>query len=217
MAELKKTDKSTVRRVRERGQYDRETLNQIVDDAMICHVAYIIDGAPYCTPTLVWREGDYVYWHGSSISRFLGSAIGAPVCLTVTHMDGLVLARSAFHHSANYRSAMLFGHAEMVEEPHKSKALQTFVEGLIPGRWEDLRPMTPKEVGATTVLRMKIDEGAAKIRAGGPKDDRRDYELSIWAGVLPMKTTFAAPQPDPQNLDGVDMPEYINTFIKDHS
>ena len=187
--DLKRTPQSEVKRQRKRGAYDRATVDAILDGALLCHVAYLIDGAPYCTPTLAWREDDHVYWHGSSISRFLEQVAGHRACLTVTHFDGVVMARSAFHHSANYRSVMLFGNVELVTEPAaKEAALRRFMEQHWPGRWDSLRPMTVKELRATTVVRMAIDEGAAKIRSGPPGDDAEDYALPIWAGVLPMAT-----------------------------
>ena len=206
---LTKTDRSTLKRVRKRGAYDRATLDAIVDAAVMCHVAYVIDGAPYCTPTLLWREGDYVYWHGSSISRFLQQAIGAQACLTVTHLDGLVLARSAFHHSANYRSVMLFGEVELVEGEAKVAALKFFVDGTFPGRWDTLRPMTRKEERATTLVRMRIDEGSAKVRTGPPGDDKADYELPIWAGVIPVHSALGTPVPDELNLPDVQVPDHV--------
>jgi len=211
-APLKKTERSKVQRVRKRGAYDRATLNAIVDAAVLCHVAYVIDGAPYCTPTLVWREDDYVYWHGSSISRFLKQAIGSQACLTVTHLDGLVLARSAFHHSANYRSAMLFGEVELVEGDAKMAALKTFLDGTFPNRWDSLRPMTRKEERATTLVRMRIDEGSAKVRAGPPIDDKTDYDLPIWAGVIPVGSTLGEPIADELNLPGVEAPEHVSEY-----
>lgn len=209
---VKKTERSKLQRVRKRGAYDRATLDAIIDAAVLCHVAYIIDGEPYCTPTLVWREGDYVYWHGSSISRFLQQAIGAQACLTVTHLDGLVLARSAFHHSANYRSAMLFGAVELVEGEAKVAALKYFVEGTFPARWDSLRPMTRKEERATTLVRMRIDEGSAKIRSGPPVDDKKDYELPIWAGVIPVCTTLGEPIADELNQPGLEVPEHVTQY-----
>lgn len=212
MPDLRKTDKSKVKRLAARGAYDRETVYAILDAGALCHVAYAIDGEPYCTPTLYWREDDHVYWHGSSISRFLQQVEGKSVCLTVTHFDGLVLARSAFHHSANYRSAMLFGAVEVVPDAEKPARLQAFVERMYPGRWDILRPMTDKEAAITTVVRMRIDEGSAKVRTGGPSDDADDYALPIWAGVIPLILMPGKPISDPRNLDGVEPPDHVANF-----
>ncbi len=210
---LSKTDRSKLKRLRKRGDYDRATVNGLIDEAMMCHVAYVIEGEPYCTPTFVWRQGDHVYWHGSSISRFLQSVRGARACLTVTHFDALVLARSAFHHSANYRSVMLFGNVELVEGDAKSAALEAFVEGAFPGRWQSLRPMTRKELNATTVLRMPIDEGSAKMRSGPPEDDKADYELPIWAGEIPLSVAVGEPIADALNLADVKPPAHVTEFV----
>lgn len=212
---LEKTERSRVKRNHERGAYDLETLYAILDATPLCHVAYVIDGKPYCTPTLQWREGDYIYWHGSSASRFLRKAEDTEVCLTVTHMDGLVLARSAFHHSINYRSAMLFGAAERVADADKAEKFHNLLEALYPGRWDELRPMTDQEVKATKVFRMAIDEGAAKVRTGDPVDDDEDYALPIWAGVIPLTLAEGEIIPDPRNPDGVDVPEHVLSFRLD--
>jgi len=195
-----------------RADYDRAVVNEIIDSTPLCHVSYIIDGRPYVTPTLQWREGDFIYWHGSSASRFLRQIVGKDVCLAVTHFDGFVLARSAFHHSINYRSVMLFGEATKIKDAEKEQRLQSFVENLIPGRWENLRPMTAKEAKATTVFSMPIDEGSAKVRTGPPGDDDEDYSLPIWAGVLPISQVLHDPVPDPKNLDGLEVPAHIRDF-----
>ncbi|NNG06029.1 MAG: pyridoxamine 5'-phosphate oxidase family protein [Inquilinus sp.] len=199
MTDLPPTERSRLRRVHERGRYDRATIDRILDAGLICHVGYVIDGLPYVTPTIYWREGDRVYWHGSSASRMLRRSEGEQVCLTVTHLDGLVLARSAFHHSANYRSVMLFGRAELVaDKADKLARLQAFVEGLYPGRWKQLRPITGREIKATTVLSLPIAEGSAKLRAGPPIDDEADYALPVWAGVIPARTALGQPEPCPR-------------------
>lgn len=207
------SERVRVKRVHERGHYDRETVAAILDAMPLAHVGYVFDGQPYVTPTLQWREGDRVYWHGSSASRMLEASEGADVCLTVTLFDGLVLARSAFHHSANYRAVMILGRAEKVSDPEKKERhLKTFVDGMMPGRWDMLRPMTRQEAKATTVLSMPIDEASAKIRTGMPKDDEEDYALPIWAGVLPLRLKPAAAEPDPRNLEGVTMPEHVREY-----
>ena len=181
MTQLIPTELTKVRRVHKRGSYDREVINAILDATPLCHVGYVIEGKPAVTPTLQWREGDHVYWHGSSASRALRKSEDLDVCLTVSLLDGLVLARSGFHHSANYRSAMIFGRATKVEDVDKKAALlDNFVDHIYPGRSKILRPMTAKEIKATTVLSLPIDEASAKIRAEGVKDDEEDYALPIW-------------------------------------
>ena len=210
--QLKKTKRTNLARNPKRADYDRDAVNQIIDATPLCHVSYIIDGRPYVTPTLQWREGDTIYWHGSSASRFLRQIVGKDVCMAITHFDGLVLARSAFHHSINYRSAMLFGEATKIEDSEKNELLHNFVENLIPGRWENLRQMTDQEAKATTVFSMPIDEGSAKVRSGPPVDDDDDYSLPIWAGVLPLSQVLQEPVPDPKNLDGLEVPTHVRDF-----
>ena len=211
-AELQKTPRRRLVRNPRRANYDRNVVNQIIDATPLCHVSYIIDGRPYVTPTLQWREGDTIYWHGSSASRFLRQIVGKEVCIAVTHFDGYVLARSALHHSINYRSVMLFGEATKIEEKDKNSLLDNFVEALIPGRLEKLRQMTDQEAKATTVFSMPIDEGSAKVRTGQPVDDVEDYSLPIWAGVIPISQSQQDPIPDPQNQAGLEMPQHIRDF-----
>ena len=155
--DLKTTTRTKLTRNPIRADYDRDVVNQRIDATPLCHVSYIIDGRPYVTPTLQWREGDTIYWHGSSASRFLRQIVGKDVCIASTHYDGFVLSRSAFHHSINYRSVMLFGEATKIEDSEKNALLESFVENLIPGRWEHLRPMTDQEAKATPVFSMPID------------------------------------------------------------
>ncbi len=213
MTELAPTERTRLRRVHQRGHYDRESIDGILDAGMICHVGYVIDGRPYVTPTIYWREGDRVYWHGSSASRMLRKAEDAEVCLTVTHVDGLVLARSAFHHSANYRSVMLFGRAAKVADPvDKTNRLKTFVDQLYPGRWEELRPMTEQELKATTILSIPIDEASAKVRTGPPVDDEEDYALPVWAGTVPIGDVYGAPEPCPRLAEGTPLPEHVTAL-----
>jgi len=213
MNQILKTERTRARRVHERASYERQTIDAILDAGLICHVGYVIDGAPYVTPTIYWREGDHVYWHGSSASRMLRRSEAAQVCLTVSLLDGLVLARSAFHHSANYRAVMLFGAAEKVSDPARVTAhLESFVNGLYPGRWDQLRPMNAQELKATTLLRLKIEEASAKLRAGPPKDDEEDYALDIWAGVLPLRIVADPPVPDPRNKPGMEPPASLADF-----
>lgn len=207
--DLKTTPITRLTRNPSRAEYDRNTVNQIIDATPLCHVSYIIDGRPYNTPTLQWREGDTVYWHGSSASRFLRQIVGKQVCMAITHFDGFVLARSAFHHSINYRSVMLFGEATKIEDDEKNALLERFVDHLIPGRLQHLRAMTDQEAKATTVFSMLIAEGSAKVRSGPPVDDDEDYELPIWAGVLPISQTLHAPEPDPKNVAGLEVPKHV--------
>ncbi|MDP7587074.1 MAG: pyridoxamine 5'-phosphate oxidase family protein [Dehalococcoidia bacterium] len=209
---LKKTPKTTLVRNPARADYDRDVVNQIIDATPLCHVSYIIDGRPYVTPTLQWREADTIYWHGSSASRFLRQIVDKEVCMAITHFDGFVLARSAFHHSINYRSVMLFGEATKIPDSEKNALLDSFVENLIPGRLENLRQMTDQEAKATTVFSMPIDEGSAKVRSGPPVDDDEDYSLPIWAGVLPLSQVLHAPEPDPKNVGGLEVPAHVRDF-----
>jgi nitroimidazol reductase NimA-like FMN-containing flavoprotein (pyridoxamine 5'-phosphate oxidase superfamily) len=201
------SERTRVRRLHERGRYDRATIDAILDAQPLAHVGTVVDGLPVVTPTLQWREGDHVYWHGSAASRMLRAAEGREVCLTATLLDGLVLARSAFHHSVNYRSVMLFGRAEKVSDPEEKAArLRYFLDGLYPGRWEQLRPMTAQELKATTVLSMPIDEASAKVRTGPPVDDEDDYALPIWAGVVPVRLALLEAEADPRNRPDVAQP-----------
>ncbi len=210
--QLKKTLRTKMVRNNKRADYDRAVVSEIIDATPLCHVSYIIDGRPYVTPTLQWREGGTIYWHGSSASRFLRQIVGKDVCMAITHFDGFVLARSAFHHSINYRSVMLFGQAVKIKDAQKKELLHSFVENLIPGRWEHLRPMNDQEAKATTVFSMPIDEGSAKVRTGPPGDDDEDYSLPIWAGLLPVSQMLLDPVPDPKNLDGLEVPTHIRNF-----
>jgi len=202
-----------VKRLHERGHYDAETIHAILDAMPICSVGYVFNGAPYVTPTLQWREGDHMYWHGSSASRMLETVDEADVCVTVTLVDGFVMARSAFHHSANYRSVMALGRAHKVKDRDEKEArLKTFVDGLFPGRWDMLRPMNGQELKATTVLSLPLSEASAKIRTGPPKDDDEDYALPIWAGVVPVTMQIGAPIHDERNLAGVLPPEHVRAL-----
>jgi len=199
-----------VKRAHERGHYDQETIHAILDAQPVAHVGYVFNGQPYVTPTLQWREGERVYWHGSAASRMLRAAEGADVCLTVTLIDGFVLARSGFHHSVNYRSVMVLGKPEKVTDRHeKERRLENFVNHLFPGRWDQLRPATAKEMKATTVLSMPLSEASAKLRSGPPSDDDEDYALPIWAGVVPIRLQVLPPVPDQRNLAGLAAPAHV--------
>ncbi|HZS83919.1 MAG TPA: pyridoxamine 5'-phosphate oxidase family protein [Stellaceae bacterium] len=206
--------RTRVKRLPERGHYDRETIHAILDAGLVCHVGYVIEGQPYVTPTAYWREGDRVYWHGSSASRMLRQVKGGvPVCFTVSLLDGIVFARSGFHHSLNYRAVMALGTAEAVEgEAAKLAALEAFSERIAPGRWRELRPPTAQEVKATTILHMALDEASAKIRTGDPKDDEPDYALPIWAGVLPIRLVAGQPEADRRLAPGIPLPAHLGAF-----
>jgi len=186
-----------VRRLRKRGHYDRATIDAILDEGILCHVGFVHAGVPVVIPTLYWREGDHVYLHGSAVSRMLDTARESPVCVTVTHVDALVLTRSAFHHSINYRSVVILGRPEEVTDPReKEERLRTFMEGLMPGRWDGLRPVKPKELKATRLLRLAVDEASAKIRSGPPADDAADFDWPSWGGLIPLTLHAGKPQPD---------------------
>lgn len=209
------TKRSKVKRLPKRGHYDRAIVHGVLDAALIAHIGYVIDGQPYVTPTCFWREGERVYWHGSSASRMLRTQReGLPVCLTVTHFDGLVLARSAFHHSINYRSAMVFGSAAIVDDPdEKLASLKAFVERITPGRWAEIRGPNAKELKATTVIGMTIEEAVAKIRTGGPVDDDKDYALPVWAGVVPVAQVVEPAKPDERLAQGTGWPRHLDHWL----
>lgn len=199
------TGRNRVRRRHDRGRYDHASVHAILDSAVLCHVAYVVDGQPYGTPTLFWRDGTRLYWHGSSASRMLrAQEAGVPVCLTVAHLDGLVMARTGFNHSANYRSAMCFGHARLVEGEAKLAALHAMIERFYPGRDAVLRPFTAQEIKATTVIGMEIEDAAAKVRAAGNVDEPEDLDNPSWAGVIPVSTIIGQPEPCPRNPDAPD-------------
>ena len=203
------TVRTKVRRLPERGSYDRATVHAILDEGFICHVAFAIDGQPYALPTGYARVGETVYLHGSSGSR-LGLGDGMPVCITVTLLDGLVLARAAFHHSFNYRSAMVLGRTRLVTDPEeKDVALDALVEHIVPGRGADVRPANAKEVAATAVLAVPLDEVSAKVRRGDPVDDDEDYELPVWAGVLPVALVPDAVVPDRRLDPAIPVPPHV--------
>ena len=208
------TERTRVKRIHERGHYDRETVHAILDAGMICHMGFAVDGKPFVVPTAYWREDDTIYVHGSSASRTLRSLRGGiEVCIAVTHVDGLVLARSGFHHSINYRSVMIFGTAELVEDAdERMAALKAFMDRVTPGRWDEVRPPDAQEFKATMVLRVPLVEVSAKVRTGPPIDDDDDYALPCWAGVVPLGTATGQPIPDPKLPDGVPVPDYATNF-----
>lgn len=207
------SERTRVKRMNKRAAYDAETVHGILDAMPICNVGYVFDGAPYVTPTLQWREGDHVYWHGSSASRMLEACTEAQVCLTVSIIDGFVMARSAYNHSCNYRSVMVLGTAhKLTDAAEKEMRLKNFTEGLWPGRWDMLRQMTAQELKATTVLKLSLTEASAKVRTGAPGDDEADYALPIWAGVIPVRTEVLAPVDDPRLIAGLKAPKHITDF-----
>jgi nitroimidazol reductase NimA-like FMN-containing flavoprotein (pyridoxamine 5'-phosphate oxidase superfamily) len=212
---MPKTQRTKLRRLPARGAHDRATIDEILDTALVAHMGFVHDGHPFVIPTLHARIGDEVLVHGSAASRALrGLADGAEMCLTVTHIDGLVLARSAFHHSVNYRSVVLLGRARLLESPEeKSAALEAFTERLVPGRWEHVRWPTRKELKATKVLALPIDEASAKVRTGGPVDDEEDYALETWAGVVPLGVATGVPVADERLRPGVGVPEHVTRLI----
>jgi uncharacterized protein len=209
-----KTERTRVKRLPDRGHYDRETIYAILDEAFICHVGYVVDGQPYVIPTGFARIGDDLYIHGSSASRMLRNlSQGVDVCVTVTLIDGLVLARSAFHHSINFRSVVVLGKAELVEDAEeKNNALEAFTEHVVPGRWAEVRWPSELELKATSVLKLPIDEASAKIRTGDPKDDEEDYAMDVWAGVLPLSIEPGDPAPDTLLKDGIPVPAYVRDY-----
>lgn len=206
------TERTRVRRLPKRGVYDRETIYAILDEALVCHVGFTVDGSPVVIPTIHWRDGDMLYVHGSAASRMLRSLRdGVEACVTVTLLDGIVLARSAFHHSMNYRSAVVFGTARLVDDQdEKIRALEALVEHVVRGRSAEIRSPNELELRQTLVLALPIEEASAKIRTGGPVDDEEDYALPVWAGVLPLTLTPGAPIADRDVT--TDVPEYVRAY-----
>jgi len=210
------SDRVRLRRRRDRGSHERETIDAILDEALVAHLGIVEDGQPLVLPTLHARAGDVVYCHGSVASRTIRAmASGAPVCLTVSLIDGLVLARSAMHHSANYRSVVLLGRARLVEDRDEVlAAFEAIVERLVPGRWHDVRAPTEKELQATALVALGIEEASAKVRTGPPLDDEPDYALPAWAGVIPLSLHAGAPVPDPRLAEGIAAPEYARRYTR---
>ncbi len=209
-------DDVRVRRAAQRAAYDRETIDSIVDTALVAHVGTVRDGHPVVIPMFVVRDGDRLLLHGAPATGAVRRGRGEPVCVTITHVDGIVLARSAFHHSLNYRSVVVVGEAtELTDEAEKSAALDLFVDRLAPGRQAMLRPTTEKEARGTSVLVVPLDRASAKVRTGPPIDDDEDYALPIWAGVLPVRTVIDPADPDPRLADGVDRPAHVDALTGD--
>ncbi|HET7292171.1 MAG TPA: pyridoxamine 5'-phosphate oxidase family protein [Vicinamibacteria bacterium] len=204
------TPRTTLRRLPKRGSHERAVIEAILDEALVCHVGFVADGQPYVIPTIHGRSGERLFVHGSAASRMLRTlAGGVPVCVTVTLLDGLVMARSAFHHSMNYRSVVVLGTARTVEDPgEKEEALRVIVEHVSRGRWAEARPPNGSELRATTVLSLPISEASAKVRTGPPVDDEADYALPVWAGVVPLRTVALEPVADARLHPGAPPPRF---------
>lgn len=217
--QLTATERSQIRRLPQRGQYEHQVIYQILDEGLVCHVGFAVDGQPFVIPTAYGRVGDKLYIHGSPASRMLLSLQGGiEVCVTVTLLDGLVLARSVFHHSMNYRSVVIFGTATMVESAdQKLEALRAFTEHVVPGRWAEARPPSRSELQGTLVLSLPLTEASAKIRTGPPNDDEADYSLPVWAGVVPVRLTAAPPINDPRLASEIVAPGYALHYCREVS
>jgi uncharacterized protein len=212
---LSSTPRTTLRRHKERGSTDRADLYAVLDAGLICHLGVIAGGVPLVLPTAYGRDGDTLYLHGSSANGAFGAAAGQQVCVTVTHMDGIVCARSVFNHSVNYRSAVVLGTATRVaDEDERWQALRVITDHLVPGRWAAARQPTRKEMAATAVLSLPLAEASVKVRTGMPKDDPEDLGLDVWAGVLPMSVTWGGPQPDPLLGEEIPVPAHIRDAVQ---
>jgi uncharacterized protein len=208
------TERTRLRRLPERAAYDRETVHAILDEGFICHVGFVVDGQPHVIPTGYVRVGETLYLHGSTGSR-LGLRPGMPICVTVTLLDGIVLARSAFHHSFQYRSAVVLGSTRLVtDQEEKDAVLGALVDHIVPGRSADVRPGDAKELKATAVLALPLEEVSAKVRTGDPKDEEEDYELPYWAGILPLSLVPGRPIPDPRLSPGVPVPPHVTAWSR---
>lgn len=216
MTDFAKTEKNSIKRLPKRGYYDRETIYRILDEALICHVGFVENGQPYVIPINFARLGDCIVLHGAKASRLLKHIeAGNPVCVEATIVDGLVLARSVFHHSLNYRSVVLFGLGRLVvDEQEKLAALGAVAEHLIPGRWKEARLPNQKELNATSVVSIRIDEASAKVRVGPPVDEEEDYQLPVWAGVLPLQEVPLAPIQDELQSNDLPLPGYIANYSR---
>ncbi|HKS73905.1 MAG TPA: pyridoxamine 5'-phosphate oxidase family protein [Terriglobales bacterium] len=216
MSEMSPTERTRIVREPQRAVYDREAAYRILDEAFICHVGFVVDGQPFVIPTGFGRAGDNLYIHGSAASRMLRNLDeGVSVCVTVTLLDGLVVARSIFNHSMNYRSVVVLGVARAVTDPaEKLEALRLLSEHIVPGRWVEARQPNEKELKATLVMRLPIEEFSAKVREGGAIDDEEDYEFRTWAGVIPLEMVAGRPLPDERLLAGVDLPGYVSGYTR---
>ena len=214
MERFKPTERTTLKRLPKRAEYDRGEVYEILDEAFICHVGFVSNNQPFVIPTSYGRVGDRLYIHGSAASRMLRAVgEGVDVCVTVTLVDGLVLARSAFHHSMNYRSVVVFGRASVVEDAEeKTEALRALTEHIVPGRWAEVRWPNESEMKATTVLSLPLTEASAKVRTGPPIDDEEDYALNVWAGVLPLRLAIGEAIKDDRVPAGINLPEYVREY-----
>ena len=213
LPDLSSTPRTALGRHRERGRTERDDLYAVLDTGLICHLGVVVDGAPRVLPTGYGRLGDLLYLHGSSANSSIVAGRGQQVCVTVTHLDGLVYARSVFSHSMNYRSAVIFGVARLVTDPEeKMLALRTITEHLAPGQWSYARQPSKKELAATSALALPLTEASVKIRAGGPSDEPEDYALDVWAGVVPLRLTPSEPIPDARLKAGLEVPEYAARY-----
>jgi len=208
------TDRTRVRRYPARARYERATIEAILDEGMVCHVGFVHNGQPFVLPTMYVRDGERILIHGSPLSRMLsGAAEGLALCVTVMLLDGVVMARSAFHHSMNYRSVAIIGRArEVIEPTAKLAAMRALVERLIPGRWDDVRQPTPGEIAGTRVLEIPLLEASAKVRTGGPVELAEDESFPVWAGVVPLRLTPGEPIPDAKLAPGIEAPEYVRRW-----
>jgi nitroimidazol reductase NimA-like FMN-containing flavoprotein (pyridoxamine 5'-phosphate oxidase superfamily) len=216
MTDFTRTDRNRIKRLPQRGHYDRETIHRILDEALICHVAFVDKGQPYVIPTNFARVEDRIVLHGAKASRLLKHIeVGHPICVEATIVDGLVLARSVFHHSVNYRSVVVFGKGRLIEDQQeKLTALQAVTEHLIPGRWQEARLPNPKELNATRVVSVQIEEASAKIRMGPAVDEQEDYDLPVWAGLLPMQEVTLPPIRDERLPGDIPLPDYVAGYSR---
>jgi len=213
MPQAAPSPRTRARRLHEKAAYDRSVIDAILDAMPVAHVGHVVDAFPVVTPTLQWREGDRIYWHGSSASRMQKRATGAEVCVTVTLLDGMVLARSGLEHSVNFRSVMVFGQAELVEgDAAKTAHLRSMMEQMFPGRWESLRPITGQELKATRILSLPLTEASAKISAGHATETPEDTAWPVWAGVLPIRLTVDAPEPAPDLAPDIPAPDHARNY-----
>ncbi|MBR9999503.1 MAG: pyridoxamine 5'-phosphate oxidase family protein [Cyclobacteriaceae bacterium] len=214
----KPTEKIRVKRVPDRGSYDKETIYRILDASFLCHMAFIHDGYPVIIPTLYGRSEENLYIHGATSSRMIKKlSEGIDLSLSVTLVDGFVLARSAFHHSMNYRSVVLFGKGELVPDEEKHESLRIISDHILPGRWKEVREPNKKELKATHVIRVPIRDASAKIRTGPPKDDAPDYDLDVWAGEIPLKLVASKPVADPELKNGIPASAILEELLKKYT
>ena len=209
-----KSQRNTVKRIPKRGHYDKKTLFEILDNGFFCHVSFVIDGQPFIIPTAYGREGERIFIHGATSSRMIGALEkGIQVCLAVTHIDGIVMARSVFHHSMNYRSSVIFGTATIVREEEKVQALEVITQNICRGRWQEARLPNNTELKATQVLAIQIEEASSKIRTGMPVDDTEDYSLDVWAGVVPVQSVYGQPVADPDLKKRLPIPDSVHNLL----